>query len=180
MIDWAFIASLEGADVLTGYVPNPAGSLSGVTIATGVDLGHLGNGAFLGLPEQVQALVTPYLGLFGAAAVKALQAKPLRITAAQARALDAAAEAAVLGPLKMRWARYAKTPFDALPGRAQTVLASVAYQYGAGLDQRCPRFWGCMTRQDWQSAISELHAFGDAYEARHLKEAAYLRPLLEA
>ena len=41
MIDWHFIGELEGQSVLTGYVPDPEISASGVTIATGVDLGQL-------------------------------------------------------------------------------------------------------------------------------------------
>lgn len=42
-IDWKFIAAREGAEVLIGYVPMKNGKvfgISGVTIATGVDLGQ--------------------------------------------------------------------------------------------------------------------------------------------
>lgn len=180
MIIWSFIASLEGRDVLTGYVPDPEGSRSGVTIASGVDLGHMGSREFLSLPKDVQDLVQPYLGLTGLRAQEALKAKPLKVTADQAKALDAVAEAAVLGPLVASYDSDTKGgEFARLPDRAQTVLTSVAYQYG-NLAARCPKFWGCMIRKDWQGAISELHAFGDRYEGRHLEEAAYLRPLLSA
>ncbi len=39
-IDWDFISSLEGDQRLAGYVPAADVSESGVTIATGVDLGQ--------------------------------------------------------------------------------------------------------------------------------------------
>ena len=41
MIDFNFISKLEGGRKTKGYVPDPEGSRSGVTIATGVDLGKL-------------------------------------------------------------------------------------------------------------------------------------------
>lgn len=178
MIDWNFIASLEGKDVLTGYVPNPSGSRSGVTIATGVDLGRLTRAEILRLPEDVRSAIAPYIGRIGAGALLALQKKPLEITPLQAKALDAVAEAAVLGPLESAWAHDSKMrTFGELPDRAQTVLVSVAYQYG-DVAERCPRFWRCMTRLDWAGAIDELKRFGDGYESRHEKEAAYLAPLI--
>jgi Bacterial toxin homologue of phage lysozyme, C-term len=39
-VDWKFIGTLEGAGILKGYVPVSQTSNSGVTIATGVDLGQ--------------------------------------------------------------------------------------------------------------------------------------------
>lgn len=40
LIDYGFLSAREGALVLDGYVPAPTVSRSGVTIATGVDLGQ--------------------------------------------------------------------------------------------------------------------------------------------
>lgn len=180
MIDWRFIASLEGADVLTGYVPNPEGSRSGVTIASGVDLGHILRSELAQLPADLQAILAPYVGKVGAAAMQALKSAPLRISEDQAKALDAVAESAIAGPLRVSYNAYGGIgQFEKLPDRAQTVICSVAYQYGTNLAGRCPRFWGACVRRDWQAVISELHAFDDDYESRHLKEAAYLRPILD-
>jgi len=38
-VDWGLIRDFEGAGILVGYVPAVYSSRSGVTIATGVDLG---------------------------------------------------------------------------------------------------------------------------------------------
>ena len=40
MIDWDFIKEREGKAILKAYVPDPHGSQSGVTVASGVDLGQ--------------------------------------------------------------------------------------------------------------------------------------------
>jgi hypothetical protein len=64
IIDWLFIASLEGADVLTGYLPNPEGSRSGVTIATAIDFGHIMRSEPANLPDELQQRLAPYAHRF--------------------------------------------------------------------------------------------------------------------
>jgi len=130
-IDWTFIGTLEGQSVLTGYVPNPDGSASGVTIATGVDLGQL-NAAKLrafAIPDDLIAKLLPYVGLQKQAAVAALAAQPLTITQTEADALDEADRQPIVSELTQRYdaAVAGGTGFDALPDAAQTVLASVAF-----------------------------------------------------
>ncbi|WP_393941438.1 pesticin C-terminus-like muramidase, partial [Shewanella sp. S23-S33] len=39
-VNFGFISGLEGGPILQGYVPDPKNSNSGVTIATGFDLGQ--------------------------------------------------------------------------------------------------------------------------------------------
>jgi len=179
--NWQWICSLEGGDVLTGYVPYAGNSNSGVTIGAGVDLGQIGPADIRGLPGDLQALVQPYLGLKKLAAVEALKKRPLRLTEDQALALDALGRAAVLGPLRRRYDAFAGPgSFAGLPEPAMTVLASVAYQYGGGLADRCPVFWRLMVRRDWPGAVAELEHFGDPYPTRRKAEAAYLSKLLPA
>jgi GH24 family phage-related lysozyme (muramidase) len=179
MIDWAFIGTLEGRK-LVGYVPDPAGSRSGVTVATGTDIGQMTSSTLSHLPADLQKLLLPYVGLTGARAVAALQATPLTITEAQADALDEASFAIAMDRVTRDYDRAVSAgAFAALPDRAQTVIASVGFQYGS-IPQRCPRLWRAAVAGDWAGTIRELRHFGDAYQTRHDKEAGYLAPLLAA
>ena len=62
-IDWNFIAKEEGKRILKGYVPLPDKSKSGVTIASGFDLGQHNESDLKGL--KLSAALTkklkPYL-----------------------------------------------------------------------------------------------------------------------
>lgn len=185
MIDWIFIGTLEGQSVLTGYVPDAGGSDSGVTIATGVDLGQLTveELAAFNLPTPLWVRLLPYVGLRGAAAVNFLGLNPLTITREQSDLLDAADRQPVIGALRAYWSRAVRAGaplFDALPDAPQTVVASVAFQYGPDLRRRCPRFWRDVTACDWRATIAELDNFGDAYPTRRKREAAYLADWLAA
>lgn len=179
-IDWGFIGACEGAAITSGYVPNPDTSQSGVTIATGFDLGQRSAAAItaMGLADDLTALLTPYCGLKGRAAADYLAQNPLTVTADQAAAIDTAYRGDFV-------ARLAGTYDDALGdaglahfadlGRPpQTVIASVAFQYGVNLKARAPRFWDAVTRQDWPATIAELRNFGDAFATRRNKEADLL------
>lgn len=172
MIDWKFIAQLEG-ERLVGYVPDPVTSQSGVTIAAGVDLGQLTSTELALLPATLQTKLLPYLGLRQAAAERALALHPLSITTDEAQRLDAVARAADLAPLKIQYHHYAGEDFDALPDAVQTVAASVSFQYGA-IWKRCPKFWVALTSQNVPLMIAELRDFGDQYETRRHREAVYL------
>lgn len=179
MIDWQFIGALEGQSVLTGYVPDPADSASGVTIATGVDLGQLAAPTLyaFGLPGALVTKLLPYVALRGAAAEAYLAECPLTVTPAESDALDAADRAPVIGALSAYWLR-GKLPaaplFRDLPTAPQTVIASVAFQYGPELRRRCPRFWRAATALYWSGVIAELRNFGDDYPTRRNREADYL------
>lgn len=176
MIDWSFIGDRE-ARTLVGYVPDPAKSRSGVTIATGVDIGNMPPSMFAVLGSDLQPILKRYVGLIREDAVDALALNPLTITPAQADKLDAVAHQSTVSYITASYNRYSRIPFASIPDRAQTVITSVAYQYG-NLPIRCPKFWACVTRQDWAGAVGVLKAFGDAYQTRHDLEAAYLEPVI--
>jgi hypothetical protein len=173
-VNFEFIAGLEGGPVLRGYVPDPDGSNSGVTIATGFDIGQRSlNDLHSMLSPELAKKLAPYYGLKKRLAVAALQKKPLRITAEQAAEIDQCVKQQLLQQLEKRFNSAAQTSFEELPEAARTVLASVAFQYG-DLSQRCPKLWGAAMRADCASMANELRNFGDRYPTRRKKEADYL------
>lgn len=91
-IDYAFLSQLEGGSKTTGYVPAAGVSKSGVTVATGFDLGQRNEADLkaLGLPSSLIAKLKPYLGKKSKDAQDALAKAPLTITASEAAAIDKA------------------------------------------------------------------------------------------
>ena len=190
-IDWAFIGRLEGKAITTGYVPQNASTgqalgQSGVTIATGFDIGQHDE-AYLarvfGEGTDLYDLLSPHAGLKRSAAIDHLAKNPLTVTDVQAAAIDKAVktdkatqiarayDAAVMGTGDRRL-----KPFRQLPREAQTVIMSVAFQYG-NLARATPTFWRHVVAQDWPATYRELSNFGDQYGSRRRQEAQYLRPL---
>ncbi len=176
MIDWKFIAELEGSR-LSGYVPDAEDSNSGVTVADGVDLGQMSDTVYASLPHDLQSLVQPYVGLRRQDAADALRGRPLFVTEAQADALNAAVRSPLVLTLSERYQRDADTPFGIIPDAAQTICASVTFQYGTPW-ARTPNFWRSACAQDWTHVIAELRNFGDRYRTRRRKEANYLAAAL--
>jgi hypothetical protein len=149
VIDWNLIAEFEGGVVLKGYVPDPLASKSGATVGVGVDLGQWSEADLrgLGIADDLLAHLRPYFGLRGASAVAALRVHRNGLT------------------------------FDALPSECQTVIVSVAFQYG-DLARRAPNFWRQISEQRWADAVANLMDFGDRYPTRRRREAAVLRSVL--
>lgn len=181
-IDHAFIDTLEGGQKLEGYVPQAITSESGVTIASGVDLGSRTEAKLnsLGLDPSLVTRLKPYLGLKKATAKNYEDANPLVISKADADALDKAVKAAVEKELATKYdaaISASAKKFRDLPSQAMTVLFSVEYHYG-NLSARTPKFWGMVTKQDWKSAVRELWNFGDDYETRRFKEGDLLSALV--
>ncbi|MEJ2682510.1 MAG: pesticin C-terminus-like muramidase, partial [Gammaproteobacteria bacterium] len=134
-----------------GYVPAAGISKSGVTIATGFDLGQRNESdlKLLKLDALLKAKLKPYLGVKGKAAQDLIKKTPLVINLHQAQAIDKAVKSAHVAQLKLKYnASTSKKKFTDLPSPAQTVIASVSFQYGVGLDVRAPKFWKAVTSQD--------------------------------
>lgn len=177
-IDFNFISELEGGRTTTGYVPDPEGSQSGVTIATGFDLGARSENDLqtLNLEPTLIDTLRPYLGLKSHDAATQLNAIPLKVSPEEAAAIDEASHNRHADSIAKRYddATPEDVQFYELAGQIQTVIASVSFQYGVNLASRTPNFWGMLIRQDWQAAVDELNNFGDKYPTRRQKEAALL------
>ncbi len=180
-IDYKFLSDLEGGSKTFGYVPAAGVSKSGVTIATGFDLGQRDESDLksLKLDAILIAKLKPYLGAKSASAQSLLKKTPLIINLNQAQLIDKAVKSSHIIQLKLKYNAVTgnKKKFIDLPPQAQTVITSVSFQYGVGLNVRAPKFWKAVTSQDWQETIKLLKAFGDAYPTRRKKEAALLEKI---
>ncbi len=176
-IDWDFISKKEGGSKTDGYVPNPEGSKSGVTIATGFDLGARNAEDLKGLPLSLKEKLSPYLGLQGMVASEYLEDRPLTVTASEAKLIDKKSKGGAVKKLKAEWNKNAaimKTPmFEDLTGAQQTVAASVAFQYGSLA--KAPKFRAAAQEGRWDDVQGELRNFGDDYASRRTSEADYLQ-----
>lgn len=182
-VDHQFISDREGGSRTTGYVPASGVSNSGVTVATGFDLGARNESDLngLGLDAALVTKLKPYLGKAKKAAEDALKAAPLTITADEAEAIDKAVRKKAVLSLKAKFlaaaGNTAKTDFFDLPAEAQTAIASVSFQYG-DLGTKAPKFWAAVTAQDWKTTASVLRNFGDAYKTRRNLEADLIDKLV--
>jgi len=171
-IDWDFIGELEGKRKLKGYVPDAEGSKSGVTIATGFDLGARNLSDLAGLPQDIIDVLTPYLGIKGAEASDL--ASELVVDDSQAKIIDEFSHNEAVERLSSSWESKTGTPFSELPMGKATTIASVAFQYG-DLASKAPNFWEQVTTDDWDGAVANLRNFGDNYKTRRNKEAEYFQ-----
>lgn len=176
-IDHEFIEDREGGLELIGYVPAAEESQSGVTIGCGVDLGQRDEAELMrwGCSADLVDQLRPYLGLKKEVAEAALEIAPLEVTEEDARFLSIAARGSIIKSLALFYERDSGGYLSELPPAAQTVIASVAYQYGPRLRGECPAFWSTACRMDWQAMESELRDFKDNYTSRRNIEADYLR-----
>jgi len=168
-IDWDFIAEREG-NKLKGYVPDPTGSDSGVTIASGFDLGARRLSDLDGLPDNIVEKLKPFLGFKGAEADE--MASNLTITNDESKIINDFSKKEATELLSKRWKNATGSEFSELPKNKATVIASVAFQYG-NLETETPNFWRQVTNDDWAAAEKNLRDFKDNYDSRRKLEANY-------
>lgn len=172
MIVESFISDLEGRS-LTGYVPHPSGSISGVTIASGFDIGQRERLEIMrAFGVELGEKLAPYSGLTGYDAINRLALIPLTITEQECEIINTFAHKQAVQRLLKSWP-HSSMPFACLADECQTVIMSVAFQYG-NLSTRTPNFWRQVTTGDWVGALRNLRDFGDAYPTRRNKEADLL------
>jgi len=180
-IDYKFLSELEGGSRVVGYVPAVSVSKSGVTIATGFDLGQRKESDLIALKLDNTLIkkLKPYLGAKGKNALSLIKKHPLVITSDQAQYIDKSVKSKHISQIKLKYDSTPgnRTKFTDLPPQAQTVILSVSFQYGVNLNIRTPKFWKAVTSQDWPEAIKILKSFGDAYPTRRKKEAALLEEI---
>jgi hypothetical protein len=180
-VDWHFIETLEGFTPI-GYVPMDGGKplgKSGVTVGGGIDLGQWSEAQLRAhrVPDRILDLTRPYLGVTGHDAVDLLAHRPLNMTSEDARMLTGCIRGDILDDLVRRYDAASGRPFKFLPQQAQTVITSVAFQYG-NLATETPNFWRQVVARDWKAAHANLMNFGDAYRTRRRKEAALLKDIV--
>ncbi len=180
MIDFTFISRLEGS-TLKGYVPDPDGSQSGVTIASGFDIGQrsaeeIKEAFSLELADKL----LPYVGKIRQEAADLLEDTPLEVTAEEETQIANYCNASAETKLKFEWSNSSSlVEFETLEDACQTVVASVAFQYG-NLRTKTPNFWNQIISGDWHDALANLRHFGDKYPTRRNKEADLLEQWLES
>lgn len=166
-----FLKTVEGPQQVTGYIPcwivgqfrkdgsqasanykgdkvpalyKPMG-ISGVTIATGVDLGQTDITTLRDYelsPEIIQQL-EPYLGKQGSKACTVLHKKPLRVTRAAAEAIDRVIHLYHLNMIMDKFDDDAGGfgAFENLPWQAQAAIFSLLYQRGVNSPKHFPSIW---------------------------------------
>jgi hypothetical protein len=129
---------------------------SGVTIATGVDLGQTSRATLTGygLTEDYADLYLSYYGKKRNDALQALFEKPFAVSEECAKATDAAVHSGYLQGVIRRYDQdKPKTPFEQLPRGAQAVIFSLLYQNGcAGGPKKNPAAWQALVDGNWVKA----------------------------
>ncbi len=191
----------EGPQQLRGYIPcnlvgggtanyyggpnperyEPMG-ISGVTVATGVDLGQTDADTLrsMDVPATLIAAFLPYLGRRQNDAVRALHTAPLTIGADDADRLDAAMLGHHIEKISRRYDRDAGAgSFAELPWQAQAVIVSIQYQRGVNSPYKYPNTWAALVRRDWADAARRLGTghFWSGYRQRRALEGELLREL---
>lgn len=154
---------------------------SGVTIATGCDLGQTDAAtlAAYGLDKFVVSLFAPYFGKRRDAALAALHSRPLLVEAEQAAATDRAVHAGYLNRNVIpAYEKASGLKFADQPAEAQAVIMSVCFQKGcAGVARDWPKLWSRLISRDWSGAARELATGFTQYAERRRKEGRLLERL---
>ena len=160
-IDWDWIAKhLEGEGFRKGYVPidKRTGKIigtSGVTIATGVDLGTKDRKFFedIGVSEGIILKLEPFFQLKGEEALK--NAKKLELSASEVKEVDTAIRKKYTNDVINAYEKDSGKNFEDLTSAQQTITASVALQHG-DLKTSAPDFWDQVLNDEWDDVIANL------------------------
>jgi len=203
LVNFAYLAQWEGGQLLHGYVPysgKRVAGASGVTIATGFDIGQKSAGQMdkLGIEPTLLAKLSPFAGhrlkhpgknglSFTQAEVMAvltsIGAPVPTITKTQADLLDKLIHGEHLAAAKNAWnnAKQANVPsFTQLPAPWQTVMFSRFFHQGMGAHTtpQMHLFWTSATAGEWDAAATALANYPVSqawYKTRVKQEATYLR-----
>ena len=149
--------------------------VSGVTIATGLDLGQQGIADLkrFGIVGDLQDKLVPYLGRTRYRAMDALQAHPLSVTESECDVIDDGVHDDYIRRASARYNRDSVLPFDKIPGEAQAVIVSLFYHLGS--PARYPEeVWDALIAGNWRQAAKALRADDSRYYRRRVDEAALL------
>ena len=175
-VDYSFLSKLEGGCRTGGYIPDIERSKSGVTVATGFDLGARNEEDLrqIGIGGSLLKKLKPYLGLKKHEASNVLTKRPLTISTTECLQIDQMVKSHYLTQLAKRYNSSisgAAKKFEDLPPEFQTVITSVSFQHGLELARSTPKFWAAAIAQDWALVVKILRNFEDQYPTRRNKEA---------
>ena len=187
-IDLEFIKTLEGGQKLKGYVPQEAGrpiGASGVTIASGVDLGQMSKEEIKYLPisETLKLKLRLYADVEGSVGILLLEELPLVITKEEADELDEAIYSKIIGILGRLYNKFSKVTFQEIPSKAKTALASISINRGphfGAVGGAYTEVWTAAIKQDWKGMITVLNFFPTTQKwikKRRMREAELLNGL---
>lgn len=151
-----FLSKVEGGQQLKAYPPPAKGS--GVTVATGVDLGQHSKEDLerMGVSSKTIQKVHKYLGKKDATARLALKEKPLELKKEEAEELDNAVKNDIFQTVDVKFKNATGQSLEKLPPEAQTVVKSLAYNFGKNFDKKIPTIWKAIVKKDWTSLQSLL------------------------
>ena len=159
-IDWDWIGEREGVGKEIGYVPvnKKTGKIigkSGVTIATGVDLGDKDRNFFndMDVSEEIITKLEPFFQLKGEEALK--EAKKLELSPDEVKELDIAIKKKYGNDVINAYEKDSGKNFEDLTSAQQTVITSVAFQHGVETTQTYD-FWDQVLDDKWDDAIANL------------------------
>lgn len=175
------VSQFEGGQRLKAYEPPAKGS--GVTVATGIDLGQRSAKELedLGLSEALINKVRPYLGVKDAEAKGLLKSKPLSLTQDEADELDSAIGQKISSEVSSKYLKATGQDLSELPEEARTVIESLAYNFGPNLDSKLPTLWKHVTNNNWdkvQDFLVNTKWKQPELTKRRKREAALLNPLI--
>ncbi|MBX3480000.1 MAG: hypothetical protein KF842_06345 [Caulobacter sp.] len=179
-VDWDRIAVWESSSTspkTSLYFPMPG--KSGPTIGHGADIGQKAPWEIrsMGLDSALTNKLLPYANVRGDAARRLVAERPLTLSRDEVDRVDAAFRDYDLGRLIKAFNADSKIgDFQSLPGAAQTVIASVFFNYGG--PKKAPVFWDQVTHGHWEDAYRNLMDFGDG-QYRRKEEAKLLRDALD-
>lgn len=202
-IDWPWIQYLEGEQQLEGYWPQ--NQKSGVTVATGFDLGQYDKYDIKALhfPESLEKKLLQYVGVKGEGAEKILKVKPLTLRPWEADAIDEKLFLSIYERIEKYYNDAQRTNregvredertkgeplFGDLPLTAKTVVFSLAWNFGPSFRNKAPIAWWYILNGDWENLIRELNNFYKVsirpftlkgLIARRKKEAQYLNEMVK-
>tara|TARA_Y100000310_G_scaffold83227_1_gene79880 strand:+ start:1707 stop:2585 length:879 start_codon:yes stop_codon:yes gene_type:complete len=190
-IDWQFIAEREGEQIRELYVPRqnggttgPAEGRSGVTIASGFDIGQHTEQEIRDLfagHEDIITRLLPFADAIQQDAINLLNNREIDtsdLEVDQVATIDGVVNADRSEEVEQTYNGASDMEFNELPSQMQTVIASVAFQYGINGIQT-QDFWQQVINGQWQEALANLRNFGDRYPTRRNLEADILQQGIE-
>ena len=114
----------------------------------------------MGLSSDIVQKLAPYFGLQKDEAACAIIQNPLRLSREEATKTTNVIKMQILMSVQSRYDQDKKAgakKFDSLPRGIRTAIVSVWFQFG--LPPKYPKFWGHVTRNEWEKAVNELRNF---------------------